>query len=44
MRGFKIANSKHGQKIREIEKKFQATEEAMKSLPKKVPLKELVKE
>ena len=44
MRGFKIANSEHGQKIREIEKKFQATEEAMKSLPKKVPLKELVKE
>jgi len=44
MRGFKIANSEQGQKIREIEKKCQKTEAAMNALPKKVPLKKIVKE
>jgi len=44
MRGFKIANSEHGKRIHELEKKCQETETAMKALPERVPLKEFVKE
>ncbi len=44
MRGFKIANFEQGRKIHELEKKCQETEEAMKALPEKVPLREFVKE
>ena len=44
MRGFKIANFEQDRKIHELEKKCRETEEAMKALPEKVPLRELVKE
>ncbi len=44
MRGFKIANSEQGKKIRKIENHCRQIEASIKALPKKVPLKELLKE
>lgn len=44
MRGFKIAHSKEGQKIRQLEKLCGQIETEVKSLPKKVPLNELMNE
>jgi len=42
MRGFKIAESKTGGRIREIQERLERLENEIKLLPKKVPVKEVV--
>jgi hypothetical protein len=44
MRGFKIANAKEGKRIRELETLCREIEAELKSLPKKMALKTLLKE